>query len=109
MIDKFRIYLQENYSVQNFLFFLFFLSSFFLSLIIFLSLSGNLSNLEQVEEVSFLILCNYFLIIILILFSINKIIGIFVQKKTQSKFRLKFTSLFIIISFTSAKIETICW
>ncbi|MFL2679145.1 MAG: ATP-binding protein [Alphaproteobacteria bacterium] len=107
MIDKLRIYLQEKYSIQNFLFFLFFLCSFFLSLIIFLSLSGNLSNLEQVEEVSFLILCNYFLIIILILFSINKIIGIFVQKKTQSKFRLKFTSLFIIISFIPTSLITI--
>ena len=85
MIDKLRIYLQEKYSIQNFLFFLFFLSSFLLSLIIFLSLSGNLSNLEQVEEVSFLILCNYFLIIILILFSLNKIIGIFAQKKNSIK------------------------
>ena len=107
MIDKLRIYLQEKYSIQNFLFFLFFLSSFFLSLIIFLSLSGNLSNLEQVEEVSFLISCNYFLIIILILFSLNKIISIFIQKKTQSKFRLKFTSLFIIISFIPTSLITI--
>ncbi len=107
MIDKLRIYLQEKYSIQNFLFFLFFLSSFFLSLIIFLSLSGNLSNLEQVEEVSFLISCNYILIIILILFSLNKIIGIFAQKKTQSKFRLKFTSLFIIISFIPTSLITI--
>ena len=36
-----------------------FLCSLILSLIIFLSLSGNLSNLEQIEEVSNLIFANY--------------------------------------------------
>ena len=39
-------------SFQNFIFFFIFLASLVLSFTIFLSLSGNLSNLEQVQEIS---------------------------------------------------------
>ena len=50
-------------SFQNFTFFFIFLTSLILSFTIFLSLSGNFSNLEQVQEISKLISANYILII----------------------------------------------
>ena len=68
-------------SLQNFVFFFIFLASLVLSLTIFLSLSGNFSNLEQVQEISTLISANYLLIIGLILISINKIYKIFKEKQ----------------------------
>ena len=55
----------ENF--ENLFFLLFFFISFVISLIIFLSLSGYLSKLGQVEDVSILISINFFLIILLIL------------------------------------------
>ena len=73
MINQFINTLKNQINFQNLIFFLFFTASFLLSLIIFLSLSGNLSNLEQVNEVSNLISTNYILILVLIFFSINKI------------------------------------
>ena len=103
-----RIIQEKIYSsIENLLFFIIFSVSFILSLIIFLSLSGNLSNLEQVEEVSSLISVNYLLIIILILISLNKIFKTFKEKKIRSKFRLQFTSLFIVISFIPTSLITI--
>ena len=45
---------------ENFLFLLIFFISFLISLTIFLSLSGYLSNLGQVEEVSLMISVNFF-------------------------------------------------
>ncbi len=92
---------------QNFTFLFIFLASLILSLIIFLSLSGNFSNLEQVEEISNLISINYILIIFLILISINKIYKIFREKQFKSKFRVQFTSLFIIISFIPTTLITL--
>ena len=86
-------------SLQNLAFFLLFLASLILSFTIFLSLSGNFSNLEQVQEISKLISANYIFIIGLILISINKIYKIFKEKQFKSKFRVQFTTLFIIISF----------
>ena len=96
-----------TFSFQNFIFFIIFLCSLILSLIIFLSLSGNLSNLKQIEEVSNLISANYILIIFLIIISISKIYKIFKEKQFKSKFRLQFTSLFIIISFIPTTLITI--
>ena len=96
-----------TFSFQNFIFFIIFLCSLILSLIIFLSLSGNLSNLKQIEEVSNLISANYILIILLIIISISKIYKIFKEKQFKSRFRLQFTSLFIIISFIPTTLITI--
>ena len=79
MISKIKI--RSLYkSFENIFFLLIFFVSFLLSLIIFLSLSGYLSNLGQVEDVSVLISINFFLIILLILISLNKIFKIFIQK-----------------------------
>ena len=94
-------------SFQNFTFFLIFLTSLILSFTIFLSLSGNFSNLEQVQEISQLISANYILIVGLILISINKIYKIFKEKQFKSKFRVQFTSLFIIISFIPTTLITL--
>ena len=94
-------------SFQNFIFFFIFLTSLILSFTIFLSLSGNFSNLEQVQEISKLISANYILIIGLILISINKIYKIFKEKQFKSKFRVQFTSLFIIISFIPTTLITL--
>ncbi len=94
-------------SFQNFIFFFTFLASLFLSFTIFLSLSGNFSNLEQVQEISKLISANYVLIIGLIFISINKIYKIFREKQFKSKFRVQFTSLFIIISFIPTTLITL--
>ena len=94
-------------SFQNFTFFFIFLTSLILSFTIFLSLSGNFSNLEQVQEISTLISANYILIVGLILISINKIYKIFKEKQFKSKFRVQFTSLFIIISFIPTTLITL--
>ena len=94
-------------SFQNFTFFFIFLTSLILSFTIFLSLSGNFSNLEQVQEISKLISANYILIVGLILISINKIYKIFKEKQFKSKFRVQFTSLFIIISFIPTTLITL--
>ena len=104
MIEKLR---KIDLSIPNLLFLAIFFSSFTLSLIIFLSLSGNLSNLEQIEEVSGLISTNYVLILALIIISITKIYRIFKEKQFKSKFRLQFTSLFIIISFIPTTLITV--
>ena len=96
-----------SFSFPNLFFLLIFFSSLILSLIIFLSLSGNISNLDQIEEVSTLLSINYALIIILIIISIQKIVKIFVQRKIRSRFRIQFTSLFIIISFIPTTLITI--
>ena len=96
-------------SAENIIFLLIFLISFLISLIIFLSLSGYLLNLGQVDNVSLLISTNFFLIILLIFISLNKILKSFIQKKKKikSKFRIQFTSLFIIISFIPTTLITI--
>ncbi len=94
-------------SFQNFIFVFIFFASLILSFTIFLSLSGNFSNLEQVEEISKLISANYLLIITLIIISISKIYKIFKEKKFKSKFRVQFTSLFIVISFIPTTLITL--
>ena len=97
--------LSLNFENQFFLFV--FLISFLLSLTIFLSLSGYLSNLEEVEKISFLISINFALIILLILLSLKKIFKIFIKKKIKSNFRVQFTSLFIIISLIPTTLITV--
>ena len=92
---------------ENFFFLLIFFISFLISLTIFLSLSGYLSNLGQVEEVSLMISVNFFLIILLILIFLNKIFKIFIQKKLKSRFRIQFTYLFIVISLIPTSLITI--
>ena len=74
LIEIKRKGLYQNF--ENLLFLFIFLISFFISLIIFLSLSGFLLNLGEVEDVSFLISINFFLIYLLILISLNKIFKI---------------------------------
>ena len=97
--------LSLNFENQFFLFV--FLISFLLSLTIFLSLSGYLSNLEEVENISFLISINFALIILLILLSLKKIFEVFIKKKIKSNFRVQFTSLFIIISLIPTTLITV--
>jgi two-component system nitrogen regulation sensor histidine kinase NtrY len=94
-------------NLENQFFLFVFLISFLLSLIIFLSLSGYLSNLEEVENISFLISINFALIILLILLSLKKIFEIFIKKKIKSNFRVQFTSLFIIISLIPTTLITV--
>ena len=81
--DKLKDFGKKNF--QNVAFLIFFSISFVLSLIIFLTLSGNLSNLEEVDKVSSLISVNFVMIIFLIIFSLNNIFRIFIQKKIKSK------------------------
>ena len=97
--------LSLNFENQFFLFV--FLISFLLSLTIFLSLSGYLSNLEEVENISFLFSINFALIILLILLSLKKIFEVFIKKKIKSNFRVQFTSLFIIISLIPTTLITV--
>ena len=103
--DKLKDFGKKNF--QNVAFLIFFSISFVLSLIIFLTLSGNLSNLEEVDKVSSLISVNFVMIIFLIIFSLNNIFRIFIQKKIKSKFRIQFTLLFIITTFIPTTLITI--
>ncbi len=91
----------------NIFFLVVFFSSFILSFLIFLTLSGYLSNLEQIENVSKLISANFILIVILILISAKKIKENFNQEKLKSKFKIHFTLLFIIITLIPSTIITI--
>ncbi len=95
--------LKEKKDLINIFFIIIFACSFILSFVIFLTLSGNLSNLEEVENVSKLISINFVLIITLILISIKKIKENFDKEKFKSKFKIQFTLLFIFIK----KFETI--
>ncbi len=91
----------------NILFLIIFFISFVLSLLIFLTLSGNLSNLEEIENVSNLISINFILIVILILISAAKIKENFNQKEFKSKFKIQFTLLFIFITLIPSTLITI--
>ena len=97
----------DKRNLLNNIFSITFIISFSLSLLIFLSLSGNLSNLEEIENVSNLISINFILIVILILIATNKIAKNFVQKKNRSKFKVQFTSLFIFITLIPSTLITI--
>ena len=63
----------EKKDSTNIIFLILFSLSFILSLLIFLTLTGNLSNLEEIDNVSNLISINFAIIIILILISVGKI------------------------------------
>ena len=57
----------------NIIFLILFSLSFILSLLIFLTLTGNLSNLKEIDNVSNLISINFAIIVLLILISVGKI------------------------------------
>ena len=97
----------EKKDSTNIIFLILFSLSFILSLLIFLTLTGNLSNLEEIDNVSNLISINFAIIIILILISVGKIKENFDQKKFRSKFKVHFTLLFIFITLIPSTLITI--
>ena len=96
----------SKFNISNILFLSIFTLSFVVSFLIFISLIGNIPNLEQVKSVSTLIQVNYFFVIILI-FSIRNIVNIFYSQKLKSKFKIKITSLFIFITLIPAFLITV--
>ena len=70
----------SKFNISNILFLSIFTLSFVVSFLIFISLIGNIPNLEQVKSVSTLIQVNYFFVIILIIISIRNIVNIFYSK-----------------------------
>ena len=97
----------SKFNISNILFLSTFIISFVVSFLIFISLIGNIPNLEQVKSVSTLIQVNYFFVIILIIISIRNIINIFYLQKLKSKFKIKITSLFIFITLIPAFLITV--
>ena len=91
----------------NMIFLILFSLSFILSLLIFLTLTGNLSNLEEIDNVSNLISINFAIIIILILISAGKIKENIDQRKFRSKFKVHFTLLFIFITLIPSTLITV--
>ena len=91
----------------NITFLILFLLSFILSLLIFLTLTGNLSNLEEIDNVSNLISINFAIIVILILISAGKIKENIDQTKFKSKFKVHFTLLFIFITLIPSTLITV--
>ena len=82
MINQFINTLKKSNQFQNLIFFFILYSFIFIKLNNILSLSGNLSNLEQVNEVSNLISTNY-IDSGFNFFSVNKIYKVFVEKQNQ--------------------------
>ena len=97
----------DKKNIINVFFLLIFLFSFVISLGIFLTLSGKLSNLEEIDNVSNLISINFILIIFLILISIKKIKDNFRQEKLKSKLKIQFTLFFIFITLIPTTLITI--
>lgn len=97
----------SRFNISNILFLSIFTISFVVSFLIFISLIGNIPNLEQVRSVSTLIQVNYFFVIILIIISIRNIVNIFYSQKLKSKFKIKITSLFIFITLIPAFLITV--
>ena len=91
----------------NIIFLILFSFSFILSLLIFLTLTGNLSNLEEIDNVSNLISINFAIIVILIFISVGKIKENFDQKRFRSKFKVHFTLLFIFITLIPSTLITV--
>ena len=91
----------------NIIFLTLFSLSFILSLLIFLTLTGNLSNLEEIDNVSNLISINFTIIIFLILISVGKIKENIDQRKFRSKFKVHFTLLFIFITLIPSTLITV--
>ena len=72
-----KIKLFKLSEIQNYLFIFIFFISLILSLLIFLKLSGYLSDQQNVEQISLLLSINFSLIIVLIFISLDKIRKIF--------------------------------
>ena len=104
---KHLFYYISKFNISNIIFLSIFTISFVVSFLIFISLIGNIPNLEQVKSVSTLIQLNYFFVIILIVISIRNIINIFYLQKLKSKFKIKITSLFIFITLIPAFLITV--
>ena len=104
-----KIKLFKLSEIQNYLFIFIFFISLILSLLIFLKLSGYLSDQQNVEQISLLLSINFSLIIVLIFISLDKIRKIFFFKrnKIRSNLRIQFTSLFIVISLIPTTIVTL--
>ena len=97
----------SRFNISNILFLSIFTISFVVSFLIFITLIGNIPNLEQVGSVSTLIQVNYFFVIVLIIISIRNIVNIFYSQKLKSKFKIKITSLFIFITLIPAFLITV--
>jgi Signal transduction histidine kinase involved in nitrogen fixation and metabolism regulation len=104
--DRVFEFVDKNDST-NIIFIILFSLSFILSLLIFLTLTGNLSNLEEIDNVSNLISINFAIIVILILISVGKIKENIDQKKFRSKFKVHFTLLFIFITLIPSTLITV--
>ena len=73
MIKERILQLADKKDLTNVIFLILFSLSFILSLLIFLTLTGNLSNLEEIDNVSNLISINFAIIVLLIFISVGKI------------------------------------
>jgi len=106
-LKKLNNFMKNN--SQNIFFLLIFFLSFLLSLTIFILLSGYLSNPVEIEKISFLLSINFLMVILLIILSVDRIIRIFILKKSKikSNLRIQFTSLFIFITLIPTTIVTI--
>ena len=99
--------LTDKKDLTNVIFLILFSLSFILSLLIFLTLTGNLSNLKEIDNVSDLISINFIIIVLLILISVGKIKENFDQRKFRSKFKVHFTFLFIFITLIPSTLITV--
>ena len=99
--------LTDKKDLTNVIFLILFSLSFILSLLIFLTLTGNLSNLEEIDNVSNLISINFAVIVLLIIISVGKIKENFDQRKFRSKFKVHFTLLFIFITLIPSTLITV--
>ena len=107
MIKERILQLADKKDLTNVIFLILFSLSFILSLLIFLTLTGNLSNLEEIDNVSNLISINFAIIVLLILISVGKIKENFDQRKFRSKFKVHFTFLFIFITLIPSTLITV--
>ena len=107
MIKERILQFVDKKDLTNVIFLILFSLSFILSLLIFLTLTGNLSNLEEIDNVSNLISINFAIIVLLILISVGKIKENFDQRKFRSKFKVHFTLLFIFITLIPSTLITV--
>ena len=107
MIKERILQFVDKKDLTNIIFLILFSLSFILSLLIFLTLTGNLSNLEEIDNVSNLISINFAIIVLLILISVGKIKENFDQRKFRSKFKVHFTLLFIFITLIPSTLITV--
>ena len=91
MIKERILQFVDKKDLTNIIFLILFSLSFILSLLIFLTLTGNLSNLEEIDNVSNLISINFAIIVLLILISVGKI-----KKRTLIKENLDLNLKYIL-------------